>query len=91
VLTAQADDAARLPDPALLDRAMERRRVLFSQDEDLLAEAARRQRSGESFAGVVYAHQLRVNVGRCIHDLELIAKATDLDDWRNWVEHLPLQ
>ena len=32
VMTAQADDAARLPDPALLDRAMERQRVLFSQD-----------------------------------------------------------
>lgn len=90
VLTAQKDGAARLPDPALLDRATQRGRVLFSQDEDLLAEATRRQRTGETFAGVVYAHQLRVNIGRCIQDLELIAKATDPADWQNWVEYLPL-
>lgn len=90
VLTAQADGTARLPDPALLDRATQLGRVLFSQDEDMLAEATRRQRTGEPFAGVVYAHQLRVNIGRCIQDLELIAKATDPEDWRNWVEYLPL-
>lgn len=57
VVTAQADNAARLLDPQLLDRAMALGRVLFTQDEDLLAEATRRQRAGESFAGVVYAHQ----------------------------------
>ena len=59
VLTAQADGTTELLDPALLDRAAELRRVLFSQDEDLLAEAARRQRDDIPFAGVVYAHQLR--------------------------------
>jgi len=91
VLTAQADNAARLLDPGLLDRARELGRVLFTQDEDLLAEATRRQRAGESFAGVVYAHQLRVNIGRCIADLELIAKATDPEDWLNRVEYLPLR
>jgi len=90
VVTAQEDGAARPPDPALLDRAMQRGRVLFSLDEDLLAEATRRQRSGTTFAGLVYAHQLRVNIGRCIQDLELIGKATDSADWQNWVEYLPL-
>jgi hypothetical protein len=90
VLTAQADGAARLPDPQLLDRALSFRRVLFTQDDDLLVEIARRQRAGETFAGVVYAHQLRVNVGRCIADLELIAKATDPEDWVNRLEYLPL-
>jgi hypothetical protein len=90
VLTAQADGAARLPDPQLLDRVLSFRRVLFTQDDDLLAEVARRQRAGETFAGVVYAHQLRVNVGRCIADLELIAKATDPKDWVNRMEYLPL-
>ncbi len=90
VLTAQADEARRLPDPQLLDRATALGRVLFSQDEDLLAEATARQRKGQPFAGVVYAHQLRVNIGRCIADLELIAKATDPEDWHNRVEYLPL-
>ena len=90
MLTAQEDGAARLSDPDLLDQARQRGRVLFSQDGDLLAEATQRQRTGIAFAGVVYAHQLRVNIGRRIQDLELIAKATDPAHWQNWVEYLPL-
>ena len=43
--------------------------------QDLLVEATSRKASGRSFAGVVYAHQLRVTIGGCIHDLEIIAKA----------------
>jgi predicted nuclease of predicted toxin-antitoxin system len=42
VLTAQEDDARRLGDTELLDRATARGRVLFSRDGDLLAEAVRR-------------------------------------------------
>ncbi len=38
VLTAQADGAAELEDPELLDRATTLARALFTQDEDLLAE-----------------------------------------------------
>jgi hypothetical protein len=91
VTAAQEDGSGRLSDPSLLDRALALNRVLFTQDEDLLAEATRRQRAGQNFAGIVYAHQLRVNVGRCIADLELIAKATDSEDWRNRVEYLPLK
>ncbi len=56
VLTAQLDGAAELEDSDLLDRASELGRVLFSQDEGLLAEATRRQRSGQHFAGVIYVH-----------------------------------
>ena len=55
ILTAQEDDAARLPDPQLLDRALELDRVLFTQDADLLREATLRQREGQGFAGVIYA------------------------------------
>ena len=52
VLTAQADGTTQLEDPDLLDRATELGRVLFTEDEDLLAEATRRQRRGELFAGL---------------------------------------
>jgi len=51
VLTAQEDGARRFLDAILLDRATTLGRVLFSQDEDLLSEAARRQYGGETFAG----------------------------------------
>jgi len=90
VLTAQEDDARRMPDPELLSRATSLQRVLFSNDDDLLREAAERQQRGQPFAGLVYAHQLRVPVGKCIEDLELIAKVCDPLDAANKVQYLPL-
>jgi hypothetical protein len=90
VLTAQEDGAATLGDPDLLDRATALGYVLFSQDTDLLAEAARRQAAGGSFAGVIYAHQQRVSVGQCVADLEVLAKVFDPVDMMNRVEYLPL-
>ena len=50
VLTAQEDHSSRLSDPDLLSRAQELKRVLFTQDEDLLIEARRRQENQEFFA-----------------------------------------
>ena len=90
ILTAQRDGTTELSDPALLDRATELGRVLFSQDEDLLAEATRRQRTGIAFSGVVYAHQLFVTIGQCIHDLEIIGKVGEPAEFANRVQFLPL-
>ena len=59
VMTAQEDGARRLADPELLDRAAALSRVLFTRDADLLAEATQRQRTGRSFAGLVYAQSPR--------------------------------
>ena len=78
-------------DSELLDRAGEMGRVLFTQDDDLLSEAARRHMEGILFRGVIYAHQLRVSIGACINDLELIAKVADPDDLINSVLFLPLK
>jgi predicted nuclease of predicted toxin-antitoxin system len=89
-LTAQEDGRRRTPDDLLLDRATALQRVLFSQDEDLLAEATRRQRDGILFAGVVYAHQLNVTIGVCVRDLELVAKAANPEDLVNRVLYLPI-
>lgn len=90
VLTAQLDGTTELEDPDLLDRATALGRVLFSQDEDLLAEATRRQRSGRPFGGVIYAHQLGITIGRAIGDLEILAHAGSAVDFANRVEYLPL-
>ena len=90
VITAYEDGAHRLPDPELLDRATQMGRVLFSQDADLLREADRRLQNGESFCGVIFAHQRKVSLGKCIRDLEIIAQAGELEDLANRVEYLPL-
>ena len=91
VLTAQTDNAGRLPDDFLLQRATALDRVLFTQDADLLAVARVCQQEGKPFTGVVYAHQIRVTIGQCVHDLELMAKVYEQADMADRVEHLPLK
>lgn len=90
VLTIQADGRRGLPDPQVLDRATELGRALFSQDDDLLAEARHRQVAGIPFAGVIYAHSLHVTIGDCVRDLELIAKLAEPGELVNRVQFLPL-
>jgi hypothetical protein len=90
ILTAYEDGTSEANDPALLDRAGELEKVLFTQDDDLLVEATKRQRAGTDFCGVIYAHQLRVSIGQCVHDLEIIAKAGDPEDLLNSITFLPL-
>ena len=91
ILTAQEDGTGELPDPELLDRATELGRVLFTQDDDLLREAKRWQQTGESFAGIIYAHQLGITVSQCIADLELITQASEPHEWLNRTIYLPLK
>ncbi len=90
VLTAHEDGAGELGDPALLDRAEELGRVVFTQDDDLITEATQRQRQRRSFSGVIYAHQLRVSIGDCVRDLELVAKAGEPEDMTGQMLFLPL-
>jgi hypothetical protein len=90
VLTAYEDSTSQLDDSALLERANQLGRVLFSQDDDLLAEAALRQRQGQQFGGLIYAHQLRLTVGQCVNDLELIAKLIHQEEADNQIVFLPL-
>ena len=53
VITAYEDGTSELHDAGVLDRAGELRRVLFTRDDDLLAEATKRQREGIPFHGIV--------------------------------------
>lgn len=89
VLTAQEDNTTNFPDDELLTRATELGRPLFSQDDDLLTEAHKRLSIEEDFAGVIYSHQLSSPIGRCIEDLELIAKTCEVEDMLNQIEFIP--
>lgn len=90
VLTAFEDGQSALDDAALLQRAGFLKRVLVTQDEDFLAIANEHLAGGREFTGIIYAHQLRIGIGRFISDLELIAKACELPQMLNRIEHLPL-
>ena len=90
VVTAYEDGADQLDDDILLKRANELGRALFTQDDDLLEEATKCQRAGIPFSGIIYGHQLRVTIGICIQDLEIIAKNGESGDLESQVIFLPL-
>jgi hypothetical protein len=90
VLRVQEDDRSGISDTLLLDRATALQRVVFSQDQDFLIEAQRRQVNGIPLAGVIYGHQRVVTIGDCVRDLEIISKACDPEDLINQVQFLPL-
>ncbi len=90
ILTVQEDGLTGMPDPILLDRATKLQRVLFSQDQDFLIEASRRQAKGIAFTGIIYASQLSVSIGECVRDLEIIAETAEVEDLANSVLFLPL-
>lgn len=90
VVTAQEDGYAEADDAVLLARALALNSILFTRDADFLQICAAWQREGKPFGGVIYAHQLRVTMGRCVQDLALIADAGMPEDLANRIEHLPI-
>lgn len=90
VLTVQEDNRSGISDPAVMARAVELNRILFSQDDDLLAEASKYQDAGEPFPGVVFARQNRVSIGICIQDLKLISTLGNPNEFKDRVIFLPL-
>jgi hypothetical protein len=90
VVTAHEGSADQFTDDVLLGRAHELKRALFTQDDDLLGEAAKRRSDGKPFSGVIYGHPLRVTIGICVRDLEIIAKGASPQELENQVLFLPL-
>ena len=91
VLIAVEDDANELPDHKLLERVTQINRVLFTQDIRFRVLAETWQTQGKQFSGLIFGHQLGGTVGQFVRDLELIATASDPDEWMNMVEYIPFK
>jgi hypothetical protein len=89
VLTAFDDEAQELHDDQLLERVTQLNRVIFTQDIRFRVLAETWQMEGKPFSGLIYGHQLGGTIGQFVKDLELIAKASEPDDWKNSVEYIP--
>ena len=89
-LTAQEEGSDRLSDELLLERASQSGRPVVTHDIRFLAMAENWQRLGRPFSGLIFAHPMQISIGQCVRDLELIAKATDPEDWKSTVLRLPL-
>jgi len=90
VLTAIEDGADELPDDELLERVRLLERVLFTQDIRFKVMAQSWQLQSKPFAGLIFGHQLGGTIGQYVKDLELIAQASEPDEWLNTVQYLPL-
>ncbi|MGL5061637.1 MAG: DUF5615 family PIN-like protein [Microcoleus sp.] len=89
VLTAIEDGTTELPDDKLLERATVLGRVLFTHDIRFKAMAQDWQRQEKQFAGLIFGHQLGGTIGQFVKDLEIIALASESDEWMNAVEYIP--
>lgn len=89
MLTAIEDGWSERDDEDLLEHAHGLGRVLFTQDIRFKTLAENWQRQGRPFAGLIFGHQLGGTIGQFVKDLELIAKSSDPEEWKNTIEHLP--
>ena len=90
VITVQSDGNSALEDREVLDRATALGRIVFTNDDDFLAEAHLRQENGVRFPGVIYAHAT-TPIGQCVRDLELIAVCSEPEEWENRTAFVPLR
>ena len=90
VLAATEEGTILLEDAELLALATSLKRIMVTQDIRFRVLAEQWQRAGHQFAGLIFAHQRYINYGDLISDLELIARATDVEYWENRIEQLPL-
>lgn len=90
ILAATEEKTNELPDEQLLEVATSLGRLLVTQDIRFRVLAENWQRRGRYFSGLVFAHQRFVSFGQLVFDLELIAKATDSEFWKNRIDQLPL-
>jgi Domain of unknown function (DUF5615) len=91
VLTAFDDEALELPDDQLLERVTQLKRVLFTQDIRFRVLAETWQIEGKQFSGLIFGHQLGGTIGQFVKDLELIAIASEPEEWMNVVEYIPFK
>ena len=90
VLTAQEDGGDELDDGELLQRATALNRVIFSYDRDFSKLTARLLADGVPFSGVIAVRRQRLQLSRCLDDLELMCKVHEPEEMRNRLEFIPI-
>ncbi len=91
VVTATEEGTNTLADHALLELASGQGRVMFTHDIRFKALAEDWQRAGKPFAGLIYGHAEGASIGQYVRDLELIAQATEPEEWTGQIAQLPLR
>ncbi len=90
VLAATEEGTNRLPDDQLLAAASALRRIVFTHDHRFRAMAQQWQAEGRFFAGLAFGPAEGASIGQYVRDLEIIAKASEPEEWQNRIMYLPL-
>jgi hypothetical protein len=88
---ASANEAGleRIKDPELLERAAQEGRILVSHDRrTMLAHFRARLEAGKSSPGLFVVSQ-GTPVGRVVEAIVFVWSASDPDEWRDQIYHLP--
>jgi predicted nuclease of predicted toxin-antitoxin system len=88
VLTAFEDHANQFADTALLDRALNLNRIIFTMDKDFLIEASLRQKNNIPFTGIIYTQQKRKTIGSCIDQIEAQLRQNTFQNLMNTLVYL---
>jgi hypothetical protein len=86
VLTTLDVGTETLDDELLLARATDLGRVLVTHDKGFLGLASDWIDDGRDFAGIVFAVQKTLDIGRAVEYLELMANVMTPEEMRNRVE-----
>jgi predicted nuclease of predicted toxin-antitoxin system len=89
-LTADDDGRRDLEDELILARATELGRILFTMDTDFQAISEAWQSLGRPYAGIVFAHQMKITYGDAIRDVESLAQLFEPADVANQFIRLPI-
>lgn len=89
VVTAVEDGRGIALDGDILARAHQLQRLVFTQDIRFRVLAERWQQEGRAFHGLLFGHQLAATIGQYVLNLELIAQASNQEEWVGIVERLP--
>jgi len=87
--TAEEAGIRRLPDPEVLARAADDRRILVTHDRRTMPSHFADFIQQRESPGVIIISQ-RVSVRRAMGELALVWEASDLEEWTNLIVELPL-
>jgi hypothetical protein len=78
------------PDPDILAWAATENRIVLTHDRTTMTGfAAARVNAGQPMPGLFVVDQ-RAPLGRILNDLEVMAAASEMDDWRDQIVFVPL-
>ena len=87
ILTAQEDGREATDDNQILNRATELNHLLVTSDEDFFAIVSNRLKQSIPFTGVIFL-RAQLSVGYAVENLEIYAKAGNLEDFVNKITFL---